>query len=48
VVAHRWSIRKSKSRFRLDEEAIAKFRESGKGWQRYMNDALREAVGLAS
>ncbi|WP_105381968.1 BrnA antitoxin family protein [Neorhizobium alkalisoli] len=31
---------------RLDEEVIAKFRESGKGWQGRMNDALRKAAGL--
>jgi uncharacterized protein (DUF4415 family) len=31
---------------RLDEEVVARFRESGKGWQARMNDALRKAVGL--
>lgn len=31
---------------RLDEDVIAKFRESGKGWQGRMNAALRKAVGL--
>jgi len=33
---------------RLDEEIIAKFRESGKGWQGRMNEALRKAAGLTS
>lgn len=32
---------------RLDEEVITKFRESGKGWQGRMNEALRKAAGLA-
>jgi uncharacterized protein (DUF4415 family) len=31
---------------RLDADVIAKFRESGKGWQGRMNEALRKAVGL--
>lgn len=31
---------------RLDEDVIAKFRESGKGWQGRLNAALRKAVGI--
>jgi len=31
---------------RLDEDVIARFRESGKGWQGRMNEALRKAAGL--
>lgn len=31
---------------RLDEDVVAKFRESGKGWQGRMNAALRKAAGL--
>ena len=31
---------------RLDEDVIARFRESGKGWQGRMNEALRKAIGL--
>ncbi|WP_320199094.1 BrnA antitoxin family protein [Agrobacterium sp. rho-13.3] len=31
---------------RLDEDVIARFRQSGKGWQGRMNEALRKAVGL--
>ena len=31
---------------RLDEDVIAKFRQSGKGWQGRMNAALRKATGL--
>ncbi|OCW57579.1 BrnA antitoxin family protein [Hoeflea olei] len=31
---------------RLDEDVIAKFRETGKGWQGRMNAALRKAAGL--
>ena len=30
----------------LDEDVIARFRESGKGWQGRMNEALRKAAGL--
>ncbi|HTH27022.1 MAG TPA: BrnA antitoxin family protein [Sphingobium sp.] len=31
---------------RLDADVIAKFRESGPGWQSRMNEALRKAAGL--
>lgn len=31
---------------RLDPEVIARFRESGPGWQSRINAALRKAVGL--
>lgn len=31
---------------RLDEDVIAKFRASGKGWQGRMNEALRKAAGI--
>ncbi len=31
---------------RLDEDVIAKFRETGKGWQGRVNAALRKAVGI--
>lgn len=31
---------------RLDEDVIARFRQSGKGWQGRMNEALRKAAGL--
>ncbi|MFM2278913.1 MAG: hypothetical protein RLZZ444_1144 [Pseudomonadota bacterium] len=31
---------------RLDEDVIAKFRETGKGWQGRLNAALRKAVGI--
>ena len=31
---------------RLDEDVIARFRDSGKGWQGRMNTALRKAAGL--
>lgn len=31
---------------RLDEEVVARFRETGKGWQGRMNEALRKAAGL--
>jgi uncharacterized protein (DUF4415 family) len=31
---------------RLDPDVIAKFRESGPGWQGRINAALRKAVGL--
>ncbi|XUY27369.1 BrnA antitoxin family protein [Agrobacterium sp. rho-8.1] len=31
---------------RLDEDVIARFRQSGKGWQSRMNEALRKAAGL--
>ncbi len=31
---------------RLDEDVIAKFRESGKGWQGRVNAALRKAAGI--
>ena len=31
---------------RLDEDVIARFRDSGKGWQGRMNAALRKAAGL--
>jgi uncharacterized protein (DUF4415 family) len=31
---------------RLDPDVIAAFRETGPGWQRRMNDALRVAAGL--
>jgi uncharacterized protein (DUF4415 family) len=31
---------------RLDPDVIAAFRETGPGWQRRMNDALRAAAGL--
>ena len=31
---------------RLDEDVIARFRASGKGWQGRMNEALRKAAGL--
>jgi uncharacterized protein (DUF4415 family) len=31
---------------RLDEDVIAKFRETGKGWQGRLNEALRKAVGI--
>jgi uncharacterized protein (DUF4415 family) len=31
---------------RLDRDLVAKFRESGPGWQTRMNAALRKAAGL--
>jgi uncharacterized protein (DUF4415 family) len=31
---------------RIDEDVIAKFRETGRGWQGRMNAALRKAAGL--
>ncbi len=31
---------------RLDKDVVAKFRQTGEGWQTRMNDALRKAVGL--
>lgn len=31
---------------RLDEDVIARFRQTGKGWQSRMNEALRKAAGL--
>lgn len=31
---------------RLDEDVISRFRQSGKGWQGRMNEALRKAAGL--
>jgi uncharacterized protein (DUF4415 family) len=31
---------------RLDADVIAKFRETGPGWQSRMNEALRKAAGL--
>jgi uncharacterized protein (DUF4415 family) len=31
---------------RLDEDVIAKFRASGKGWQGRINEALRKASGV--
>ena len=31
---------------RLDQEVVARFKESGPGWQTRMNDALRHAAGL--
>jgi uncharacterized protein (DUF4415 family) len=31
---------------RLDEDVIAKFRETGKGWQGRLNAVLRKAVGI--
>lgn len=31
---------------RLDPDVIARFRESGRGWQSRMNEALRKAAGL--
>lgn len=31
---------------RLDEDVIAKFRASGKGWQGRINEALRKAAGV--
>ncbi|MFZ4746584.1 MAG: BrnA antitoxin family protein [Sphingomonas sp.] len=31
---------------RLDRDMVAKFRESGPGWQTRMNAALRKAAGL--
>lgn len=31
---------------RLDPDVVAKFRESGPGWQSRMNEALRKAAGL--
>lgn len=37
---------KQQATLRLDPDVIAKFRESGPGWQGRMNEALREAVGL--
>ncbi|WP_284776906.1 BrnA antitoxin family protein [Agrobacterium sp. lyk4-40-TYG-31] len=32
---------------RLDEDVITRFRQSGKGWQGRMNEALRKAAGLS-
>jgi uncharacterized protein (DUF4415 family) len=31
---------------RLDPEVVERFRATGPGWQRRMNEALRKAVGL--
>ena len=31
---------------RLDQDVVARFKASGRGWQTRMNRALREAVGL--
>lgn len=31
---------------RVDEDVIARFRQSGKGWQSRINEALRKAAGL--
>ncbi|KJF67385.1 BrnA antitoxin family protein [Rhizobium nepotum] len=31
---------------RLDEDVVERFRNSGKGWQSRINDALRKAAGL--
>ncbi|WP_288429131.1 BrnA antitoxin family protein [uncultured Agrobacterium sp.] len=31
---------------RLDEDVIARFRQTGKGWQGRMNEVLRKAAGL--
>lgn len=31
---------------RVDKDVLARFRDSGPGWQSRMNEALRKAVGL--
>ncbi|HTV69004.1 MAG TPA: BrnA antitoxin family protein [Rhizobiaceae bacterium] len=31
---------------RLDQDVVARFKQSGDGWQTRMNDALRKAAGL--
>jgi uncharacterized protein (DUF4415 family) len=31
---------------RLDEEIILRYKQSGKGWQSRMNDALRKSAGI--
>jgi uncharacterized protein (DUF4415 family) len=31
---------------RLDEEIILRYKQSGKGWQSRMNDALRKSAGM--
>lgn len=31
---------------RLDQDIVARFKQSGDGWQTRMNDALRKAAGL--
>ena len=33
---------------RLDHDVLAHFQEQGPGWQDRINQALREAIGLAS
>jgi uncharacterized protein (DUF4415 family) len=37
---------KKELKLRLDQDVIDRFKESGKGWQTRMNDALRKAAGL--
>ena len=37
---------KEKVTVRLDSDIVARFRESGRGWQTRLNEALRQVVGL--
>lgn len=36
------AVRKSATTIRLDEEVLAAFRATGRGWQTRMNDALKD------